>query len=172
MKKQIHRYIAMMIAVLCVVVSTVHAESSEGMRSIASVLREFSAENMEAMADRLPNARIPYRGSNTIYSLNNTFTCRAIDGMFSVDGFVQVNNVFPIDWSDVFYIGMNTDALVEVLNSFADNDEQVVIVYANDGEVELITCLVESADENEKPFKIVFYTFDKQVYQIEFAFYE
>lgn len=170
MEKRIYKCIAMVLAMFCMVSPTVHAESLDNLLSIPNALRDFSVGDMESMAATLPNATIPYRGSNNITCLNNTLTCRAIDGVCSVEGFVQVNNVFPIHWTDVFYIGMDTDALIEVLNSYVNNNGGgVAIVHASDGDVELTTCLVESNGENEESFKIVFYTFDEQVYQIEFA---
>lgn len=174
MEKRIYKCIAMILAMFCMVSPTVHAESLDDLLSIPNALRDFSVGDMESMAATLPNATIPYRGSNNITCLNNTLTCRAIDGVCSVEGFVQVNNVFPIHWTDVFYIGMDTDALIEVLNSYVNNNngESVTIVHANDETVELITCLVKNDDKTEESFKIVFYAFNKQVYQIEFAFCE
>lgn len=174
MKKRIYMFIAMMHAVFCIASSAVHAESLDNLFSIPNVLQDFSASlagNMETIAEDLPNATIPYRGSNTITCLNNILTFCAVDGVCSVEGFVQVNNVFPIHWTDVFYIGMDTDTLIEALNSYINNDngESVTIVHATDEAVELITCLVESKDKTEESFKIVFYAFDEQVYQIEFA---
>lgn len=172
MKKQINTYVAMVLAALCIAMPVVHAEPTNDLMTIVNALRGFSAENMEEMTASLPNATMPYRGSHTINCLNNTITCQFIDDKFSVDEFVQVNNVFPVHWSDVFCIGMSTDTLIEALNSYSDNADgwEVSIVHAEDRDVELITCLAEGNDESRESFKIVFYIFDKQVFQIEFAF--
>lgn len=174
MEKRIYKCIAMILAMFCMVSPIVHAEVLENLFSISNILRNFSVGDMESMATALPNATIPYRRSNTITCLNNTLTCRAIDGVCNIEGFVQVNNVFPIHWTDVFYIGMDTDTLIEVLNSYVNNDngESVTIIHTNDRTVELITCLVKNDNKTEESFKIVFYAFNKQVYQIEFAFCE
>ena len=172
MKKQINTYVAMVLAALCIAMPVVHAEPTNDLMEIVNALRGFSAENIEEMAASLPNATIPYRGSDTINCLNNTITCQFIDDKISVDEFIQVNNVFPVHWSDVFCIGMSADTLIETLNSYTDSADgwEVSIVHADDRDVELITCLAEGNDESRESFKIVFYIFDKQVFQIEFAF--
>lgn len=69
MKKRIYMFIAMMFAVFCIASSAVHAESLDNLFLIPNVLQDFSASlagNMETIAEDLPNATIPYRGSNTI----------------------------------------------------------------------------------------------------------
>lgn len=169
MKKRLYRSIALILALFCTVLPAARAEAPGDVISLTA-LRAFSAENMEALAEALPNATMPYRGSTTIHCLNNTLICRAADGAFGLEGFVQVNNVFPIHWSDVLCIGMSTDALAEALASCFEAGTAAVVC-ESDGDAERITCRVEGGEHAES-FQIVFCTYAGQVYQIEFAFCE
>ena len=171
MNRRILQCVSMLvIGCLCMVFPIGTAGAEVDLISMAQKVRAYSSENMSVMVKELPNGVIEYRGSDTMHSLNNTIVCWRLDAATRIRSFIQVNNVFPLHWSDVFYIGMRADDLDEVLRDDSMRADNIEIVRAADGDVERITCTVKKSDAFPEDFQLAFSVYAQQVYQIEFSF--
>ena len=179
MNRRILQCVSMLvIGCLCMVFPIGTAGAEVDLISMAHNVRAYSSENMSVMVKELPNGVIEYRGSDTMHSLNNTIVCCGLrerviglnERVIGIGSFIQVNNVFPLHWSDVFYIGMRADDLDEVLRDDSMRADNIEIVRAADGDVERITCTVKKSDAFPEDFQLAFSVYAQQVYQIEFSF--
>ena len=171
MNRRILQCVSMLvIGCLCMVFPIGTAGAEVDLISMAQKVRAYSYENLELMAEDFPNGVIEYRGSDTMHSLNNTIVCWRLDAATRIRSFIQVNNVFPLHWSDVFYIGMRADDLDEILCDDSMRADNIEIVRAADGDVERITCTVKKSDAFPEDFQLAFSVYAQQVYQIEFSF--
>lgn len=171
MNKRILQCVSMLvIGCLCMVFPIGTAGAEVDLIAMARNVRAYSYENLELMAEDFPNGVIEYRGSDTMHSLNNTIVCCDLNEGIGIGSFTQVNNVFPLHWSDVFYIGMRADDLDEVLRDDSMRADNIEIVRAADGDVDRITCTVKKSDAFPEDFQLAFSVYAQQVYQIEFSF--
>ena len=171
MNRRILQCVSMLvIGCLCMVFPIGRAEAEVDLIAMARNVRAYSYENLELMAEDFPNGVIEYRGSDTMHSLNNTIVCRDLSEGVGIGSFIQVNNVFPLHWSDVFYIGIRADDLDEVLRGDSMRADNIEIVRAADGDVDRITCTVKKSDAFPEDFQLAFSVYAQQVYQIEFSF--
>ena len=171
MNRRILQCVSMLvIGCLCMVFPIGTAGAEVDLISMAQKVRAYSYENLELMAKDFPNGVIEYRGSDTMHSLNNTIVCCDLNEGVGIGSFIQVNNVFPLHWSDVFYIGMRADDLDGILCDDSMRADNIEIVRAADGDVERITCTVKKSDAFPEDFQLAFSVYAQQVYQIEFSF--
>ena len=171
MNRRILQCVSMLvIGCLCMVFPIGTAGAEVDLISMAHNVRAYSSENMSVMVKELPNGVIEYRGSDTMHSLNNTSVCCDLNEGVGIGSFIQVNNVFPLHWSDVFYIGMRADDLDGILCDDSMRADNIEIVRAADGDVERITCTVKKSDAFPEDFQLAFSVYAQQVYQIEFSF--
>lgn len=171
MNRRILQCVSMLvIGCLCMVFPIGTAGAEVDLISMAHNVRAYSSENMSVMVKELPNGVIEYRGSDTMHSLNNTIVCCDLNEGVGIGSFIQVNNVFPLHWSDVFYIGMRADDLDGILCDDSMRADNIEIVRAADGDVERITCTVKKSDAFPEDFQLAFSVYAQQVYQIEFSF--
>lgn len=119
---------------------------------------------------KFPNATIPYRGSSTVETLNNSIFCNKMDWGYGIEGFIQVNNVFPVAWSAEFFIGMKDDALMEVFQGWNYPSDVLVVEHTEEGEVQIIICSFYGESVGQDSFEVRFSMYDDQVFQIEFKF--
>lgn len=126
--------------------------------------------DMEEMAHDLPNATIAYRGSDTINSMNNSIICQGVDAGVGIKGFKQTNNVFPIEWSDKFYIGMHYNDLMKILKEWTSSSDDLVVESIADGDAQIMQCSFCSESSSQSAFVLKFYLYSEQVYQITFTF--
>ena len=179
MNRRILQCVSMLvIGCMCMVFTIGTAGAEVDLISMARNVRAYSYENLELMAEDFPNGVIEYRGSDTMHSLNNTIVCCGLrerviglnERVIGIGSFIQVNNVFPLHWSDVFYIGMRADDLDGILCDDSMRADNIEIVRAVDGDVERITCTVKKSDAFPEDFQLAFSVYAQQVYQIEFSF--
>lgn len=171
MNRRILQCVSMLvIGCLCMVFPIGTAGAEVDLIAMAHNVRAYSSENMSVMVKELPNGVIEYRGSDTMHSLNNTIVCWRLDAATRIRSFIQVNNVFPLHWSDVFYIGMRADDLDGILCDDSMRADNIEIVRAVDGDAERITCTVKKSDAFPEDFQLAFSVYAQQVYQIEFSF--
>lgn len=93
--------------------------------SICEKLLFYDKISMEDMADAISGV-MPYRGSNTIDVGNNSVICASayiwpnpkVHRGVTINGFVQKDNDFTIDWSDEIYIGMTSSELLDVFSRY------------------------------------------------------
>ncbi len=179
MNRRILQCVSMLfIGCLCMVFPIGRADAEVDLISMAQKVRAYSYENLELMAKDFPNGVIEYRGSDTMHSLNNTIVCCGLrerviglnERVIGIGSFIQVNNVFPLHWSDVFYIGMRADDLDGILCDDSMRADNIEIMRAADGDAERITCTVKKSDAFPEDFQLAFSVYAQQVYQIEFSF--
>lgn len=124
--------------------------------------------DMEEMVNDFPNGSIPYRGSDTIYSLNNSVVCYGTGEGVGIKSFVQTNNVFPVIWSTEISIGMSYSDLMGVLQNWISATDEFTIELIENEDIQLVKVNYKSQSTQQYAYFLQFYICYGQVYQIEF----